>query len=401
MLTNVRRRPLYPNGPMISPIGFGTYRVGKHPRLGFPECENALKKALKEGVNLIDTSTNYGDGLSEHLIGQTLKSMIAEGLIKREDVVIASKAGYIQGSNMELLQMRETEGKLYESVYKFSDDIWYSIDPAFVLDQFERSRARLGVEKIDVYFIHNPEYVLKYFEMENTPVETAREQFYRQLGKAMNVLEDLVHQGKLGCYGISSNTLGFSENDRSTVQLSKCLEVAESLGKADAHNFKVVQCPINWIEPYPALAPSEPGNLSVCEYAAQKGIGVLANRPLNAMHQNGLIRLARPKLSTEAREKLSADDKEGLKNWEKLCADLERLVHEQIDTPGYHDAPLSQLVLASLMWVPGVSSVLCGMRKCEYVDDALAAMKLPTLLYANRILSQIFENLEFTRTESE
>ena len=40
--------------------------------------------ALTSGVNVIDTSTNYGDGLSEELVGETLEEMIADNALKRE-----------------------------------------------------------------------------------------------------------------------------------------------------------------------------------------------------------------------------------------------------------------------------------------------------------------------------
>ena len=53
------------SGLTTSRLGFGTYRVDTRE----PEHREALKKALREGVNLIDTSTNYMDGDSERLVG--------------------------------------------------------------------------------------------------------------------------------------------------------------------------------------------------------------------------------------------------------------------------------------------------------------------------------------------
>ena len=49
----------------VSQAGFGCYRVSA----GVAHHEKALRRALREGINLIDTSTNYADGGSESLIG--------------------------------------------------------------------------------------------------------------------------------------------------------------------------------------------------------------------------------------------------------------------------------------------------------------------------------------------
>ena len=86
-----RRRSLYKGGPKVSPVGFGTYRVGFAKQLGFPESATALETALRKGLNLIDTSSNYGFGQSELLIGKTLNKLIAENVIQRENIVLVSK----------------------------------------------------------------------------------------------------------------------------------------------------------------------------------------------------------------------------------------------------------------------------------------------------------------------
>ena len=71
--------------------GFGTYRV----KLGDMGHAFSLMKAITSGINLIDTSTNYGLGASESLIGNVLKTV--ESQVKRSDLVIITKIGYLQG----------------------------------------------------------------------------------------------------------------------------------------------------------------------------------------------------------------------------------------------------------------------------------------------------------------
>ena len=77
----------------VSQAGFGCYRVSA----GVAHHEKALRRALREGINLIDTSTNYADGGSESLIGQVLENLIDRGALARDEVVIVSKVGYLQG----------------------------------------------------------------------------------------------------------------------------------------------------------------------------------------------------------------------------------------------------------------------------------------------------------------
>lgn len=76
-----------PNKPVpISRIGFGTYRVGNSK-----EQAAAIREALLNGVTLIDTSANYGDGDSEKTIGVVVRALVEEGKLRREDLVLVSK----------------------------------------------------------------------------------------------------------------------------------------------------------------------------------------------------------------------------------------------------------------------------------------------------------------------
>ena len=59
-------------GWQISQAGFGSYRVNTGEKVH----EQALRQALQNGINLIDTSSNYSDGGSERLIGRILAEQI-------------------------------------------------------------------------------------------------------------------------------------------------------------------------------------------------------------------------------------------------------------------------------------------------------------------------------------
>ena len=90
-------------GLSTSPAGFGSYRVSTENDIQ----RNALVAALQSGLNLIDTSANYGDGGAELLIGQVLSQLVDQGEISRDEIVLVSKAGYLQGQNLALSQERK------------------------------------------------------------------------------------------------------------------------------------------------------------------------------------------------------------------------------------------------------------------------------------------------------
>jgi aryl-alcohol dehydrogenase-like predicted oxidoreductase len=91
-------------GLKVSPIGFGGYRISAQ----IETHRQALKLALSSGCTLIDTSTNYGDGQSEILIGEVIQEMVSSQKLKREDLTIVSKVGYVQGDNLTLLSKEKS-----------------------------------------------------------------------------------------------------------------------------------------------------------------------------------------------------------------------------------------------------------------------------------------------------
>ena len=99
--------PLGRTGLMVSQAGFGSYRVSS----AVPQHATALQRALDGGVNLIDTSANYADGGSEELIGEVIARLTAGSRAHREEIVLVSKAGYLQGQNYQISQDRKRRGE--------------------------------------------------------------------------------------------------------------------------------------------------------------------------------------------------------------------------------------------------------------------------------------------------
>lgn len=278
------------NGWQVSEAGFGGYRID-------PESEQhreALIHALRNGINLIDTSSNYADGGSEVMIGQALASLIDEGTVTRAQVVVVSKVGYLQGQNYELSQQRKANGCPFPDLVTYADQLEHCIHPEFIADQLTRSLERLNLQTLDVYLLHNPEYYLGWAHHQGVPEAVAESEYYRRLELALRHLEQEVQDGRIQCYGISSNTFPAPTSDPQFTSLSKILSIAHRIAQENGgrHNLRVIQLPMNLFEPGAAIYANQPGEKSVLELAQEAGLGVLINRPLNAIRGNALSRLA-------------------------------------------------------------------------------------------------------------
>ena len=283
----------------VSQAGFGCYRVSVDVR----HHEKALHKALTEGINLIDTSANYADGDSEKLVGKVLGSLARAADLKRDQVVVVSKVGYLQGQNYTLSQERKQQGRPFPELVEFDKGMEYCIHPDFLKDQLSRSLERLNLETLDFYLLHNPEYYLEWAHKNQLPLESARTEYYRRIKAAFEYLEEEVARGRIRYYGISSNTFAAAAEQSDFTCLETIWQIAESIDAA--HHFRLTQLPFNLMEPGAVLENNQPEGGSVLEFAQQKGLGVLVNRPLNAFFNNQLFRLAEiPEFTLQPKEEI-------------------------------------------------------------------------------------------------
>jgi diketogulonate reductase-like aldo/keto reductase len=106
-------------------LGLGTWRLGEDARTRRAEVA-AVRLAIEIGYRLIDSAEMYGDGGAEEVVGAAVAEALRAGDCRREDLVIVSK---VLPSNASLRG---------------------------VVAACERSRARLGVDAIDLYLLHWP-----------------------------------------------------------------------------------------------------------------------------------------------------------------------------------------------------------------------------------------------------
>ena len=143
--------------------------------------------------------------------------------------------------------------------------------------------------------------------------------YYRRIKLAFEWMEEKVEEGKIQCYGISSNTFPMPSDDFEFTSLEKVVELAEEIS-AD-HHFQVIQFPFNLYETGACLTRNQVfDSLSILDFACEKELATLVNRPLNAMSKNGMVRLASFRVT--AQNSINEQFEEHLHNLQKLEIDF-------------------------------------------------------------------------------
>src|ERR1700686_255839 len=143
-------------GLWLSSIGIGTY-------LGEPDARtdqgytDAIVAAVEAGTNVIDSAINYRFQRSERSVRAALEELARRGFA-REELVICTKGGFLTPDGDLPADAGEYFNREYvETGILREGDVaagCHSMAPKFIADQRDRSRRNLGVETIDVYFLH-------------------------------------------------------------------------------------------------------------------------------------------------------------------------------------------------------------------------------------------------------
>lgn len=301
-------RTLGSAGLSAAKLGYGTYRA----HADVEEHVRTLLHAVLHGANVVDTSTNYTDGSSERLVGNVLHALVASGGISRDGVIVVSKVGYVQGTNLAAATEAEQGGSPYPEMVKYRDGLWHCIHPAWVREQLAQSLERTQLDTIDVYLLHNPEYFLIDAEGDETvDVQAAQDEFYRRVTAAFEEFERAVSAGSISYYGVSSNTFPAPVDNAAHVSLSRLLRCAEEAaasvhGDPAGHRFAVAQLPLNLYEAGAFTEDHGAEGESFLDLAHANGVAVLTNRPLNAVIGSRLVRLAQYSHDEDAADPLEA-----------------------------------------------------------------------------------------------
>jgi aryl-alcohol dehydrogenase-like predicted oxidoreductase len=224
---------------VISSLGLGTY-LGEPTDAVDEKYEKAISTALEGGCNVFDTAINYRHQRSERVVGKALE----ESGIDRESVLIATKGGFL---SFDRGQPEDPGAYIREEYVEpgivSREDLVrgsHCIAPEFIDDQIDRSLLNLGLETIDLYYVHNPES-----QLENR----SREAVYDQLEATFTRLEERVAAGDLRYYGVATwDAFRVHPEHASYLSLPEIVSRARAAAKAaenTATHLRAIQLPFN------------------------------------------------------------------------------------------------------------------------------------------------------------
>ena len=221
-----------------SSIGLGTY-LGNHDAVADESYRQAVVRAVELGCNVIDSAINYRFQRSERAIGAALKELPAGGF-ERNEIIIATKGGFLPFDGAPPRDMRGyfVETFVKPGIAAVADLVQgcHCMTPAYLLNQLDCSRRNLGIECIDIYYVHNPETQL---------AEVSRDEFNERLRKAFEALEGAVAAGKIRMYGTATwNAYRNNPEAKDYLSLAELVELAKQAGGAE-HHFRAIQLPFN------------------------------------------------------------------------------------------------------------------------------------------------------------
>lgn len=264
------------------------------------ETRKIIKKALAIGINFFDTANVYSMGTSEEYIGKALKDYA-----NRDEIVIATKVS----------------GAMHEGPNG------YGLSRKAIMCEVNASLKRLGVDYIDILYIHRWDY--------GTPIE-----------ETMEALNDLVRAGKVHYLGASSMYAW---------QFQKAQYIAEKHGWT---KFSVMQNHYNLL-----YREEEREMIPLCK---DMGVALVPYSPLAAG------RLTRDWNSDSKRFK---EDKVAQKKYDSTEA-MDRIIVERVATlADKYNVSKSQIAVAWL-WAKGITSPVIGITKENYLDDFVGAFNV-------------------------
>jgi len=253
----------------VSSVGLGTY-LGSADDAADTGYQAAAARALGVGINVLDTAVNYRCQRSERTLGKALVAARAAG-IERDEIVVATKGGFLPYDGARPADLRDHVERTWiaPGLARWDDIVagCHCLAPRYLADQIERSRANLGLDTLDIYYLHNPETQLE---------EIDRATFERRLAGAFEVLEEARAAGRVVRYGVATWTaLRDPPGARGHLDLAALVALARQVG-GDRHGFAVVQLPLNQRMTEAATAPSQ-GGRPLLDAAAELGVYVMAS----------------------------------------------------------------------------------------------------------------------------
>ncbi|HWP35054.1 MAG TPA: aldo/keto reductase [Thermodesulfobacteriota bacterium] len=325
-------------GLVLSSIGLGSY-LGEESDEADAQYRAATRRALALGANVLDAAINYRCQRSERALGAGLADAIAAGEVARDEVVVATKGGFLSFDGAPPADpAADFERRYVRTGIATFDDIvagCHIMTPRYLRHELDASRRNFGLETLDIYYVHNPETQL--------PV-VGRAEFERRLTAAFAALEQAVADGAIRWYGTATwNAYRQPRGARDYLALEQVLACARAAAGGDRHHFRVIQLPYNLAMPEALVRENQPvgrETTSILVAAAHYGLTVMASA---SIYQSNLARRLPPFVA---------------QSLPGLATDAQRAI---------------QFVRST----PGVTTALVGMKQVAHVEENLAVARVP------------------------
>ena len=362
------------SGLTLSSVGIGTY-LGETT----DEIDTAVKAAVYDsvmkGVNVIDTAINYRGMKSERCVGSALRRILQSGTIARDSLFISTKAGFIPGDSDKGTSPLRTASEWSAAVSQYGDfpqqeivDGKHCIAPACLNISLATSRYNLGIETIDLFYLHNAA------EKQMGTVSD----FMTRLKASFTYLEEQRRLNTIRYYGMATWNCFTVDRDSSPEYLSlyDVVKLAESVGGSN-HGFRYIQLPVTVSIPGAATMRTQRAGptgeaLSVLEAAAIMNVTVMSSRSIGGASFDSL----------SATESVYHDCLPKEHDFSQV------LSRKMLKIASKHSAKahsahihLSQAAKTLLITrsIPGVITALVGMKLVNHVNENVNVLNLPLI----------------------
>lgn len=218
----------------LSKIGIGLYQGDETDEVDL-KLLSVLRESVINGINLFDSAPNYRNLRSEKVLGE----LIAENPLDK--LIISTKGGFVPFDfsnpllneadfiNENYYQRGLIEPELFDEYY------FQSFDPTYLEYQLSNSLSVLNRSYVDIYYIHNPEYLLH---------RVGNKIFLEVMKNVFRWIESKVKAKQIKFFGISTWDGFFRVDSREYLQLLDFLLLAEKFYLLD--RFKYIQFPFNF-----------------------------------------------------------------------------------------------------------------------------------------------------------
>ncbi len=319
-----------------SSIGIGTYRGSADSETDNLVTEGIIT-SVKNGINMIDTAINYRHQHGEKSVKEALIKLTESKTVSREELIICSKGGFIPNREKEEWFQREyvDKPKFKIQATDMAGGI-HCMHPEYIQDQLQRSLTNLGLETIDIYYLHNPESQLGF---------VSQDEFYKRIQAVFTVLEKAADAGKISAYGIATWP-GFRvpPTDEKHINLAKAKSIAQQVAGDKSDRFQFIQLPVNPTMPEAIILPTQP-------------VGKKILPAITAANELGIKAIASASIAQA-------------KNLNQLPQNIIATLDANLQTDAVRALQFTRSV-------PGLFSALVGMKSPNHVAENLRLTRIP------------------------